>query len=158
MWIFCWRSFLLPVIFAAICSRAISSSSDPKIFSPTFGTSWEVGSRVQITWNSSFRLPDGLYYNSHTRLTIRLYEEDGTFVTVIITDYPMSIGYLYWTVPQNTTGNRVLGSNTTAYFLKVYPSFFDWPRSCPGCASKAPHTDLFTIKPGGKFYEFDRCF
>lgn len=135
----------------------ISFAQDPKLISPNSETVWMVGNREVIAWNASWREPDGKYYNSRTRVTIKLFQKSD-FVATIIENFPYSLGSLYWVIPQYIIVDKKenitieLGKDDEKiYSVKVYPTYFDWPDSCNGCYDNAPSSDEFVIKPSSKY-------
>ena len=108
--------------------------------------------------------PSGRSSRSHPQLLL----------TTIAENYPMALGHLYWEVPRHVLvpgplgfGHRSvsLGHNNSkhspsvpslpslppvTYSLWIYPSFFDWPRSCPNCKLKVTPSAPFAIRTAGK--------
>lgn len=142
-------------------SERVTGQTDPKLLQPTEKSVWEAGRQELISWDPQWRRSDGQHYNNFTRVTLELHERTSSvssqLIAVIQRDYPFSLGQLLWNVPFNWTDGRgksmALGNNEKpAYFVFVYPSYFDFQGrdGCRGCKARAPRGPLFMIKQAGK--------
>lgn len=135
----------------ALITATYGGYTDPKIVTPINGTMWRVGNRELISWDPTWRRPDGQYYSNKTRVTVALFDS-GKRIATIVEHFPFTIGSIYWTVPESvvpdasTNESVAIGDeNQARYRLMIYPTYFDWPSLCRGCMKSAPAGGDFTI-------------
>lgn len=160
----CMVPFLL---FCLTTLELVSGISvDPKIYRPTNNSVWIVGQKYLINWNSTFRLPDGLYYNNYTRITIELFRQQILFkdqmLERIADNYPLNFGQLFYTVPSvflTPAGReiyRVQDTESPSFYIRIYPSFFNWDMRYEKDLYSHPTSHLFVIKSNDTCAE-DSC-
>ncbi|KAI3649122.1 hypothetical protein MP228_006976 [Amoeboaphelidium protococcarum] len=148
---------LSALVYVVLVAMAIAVEYDPKIYVPNQSTSWKMGVQQLIAWNSSFIRDDGLYYNNLTRLNINLYQMGNStqsgrdeLIQIIIQNVPMSLGSIFYALPHRLPTDQDkqdIAQEDRRYYLKLYPSFFEWPRSCKNCLQSAPGSAPFVILP-----------
>ena len=135
----------------------VESASKSKLVTPDTNSVFQAGVRSKIEWNPSTDSSEQ-FYGNFTRISIELYESGSDkYLATVVNNFPFVLGQIYWRVPYNVTVTRGLfrtqrnisigNEFDKSYYMILYPSFFDWPDSCPGCKDKVPKGESFMILP-----------